>query len=232
MTDDKKEAEELIGVASQTSALALSDLRETDIDRVAAFGMALRRSAGSVTVFDTRAVARRVDAELARALWRAAYGADQNCVSMAEGALELTLTLRMHTARLKPLAAEPFRARALVKRVVHEWIHDRCPECAGSGSQEISGGRRVRPRRHGIRNAKMAVCIACDGSGRAKPKRHERRRSIEREGEGMDQHTFDRLWSPVFQFAAYQCDRVAGNLRRPTMRALRGKPLTKVPPRG
>lgn len=226
MSADPKEAEELVGVASQTSALAMSDLREGDIDRVAAFGMALRRSAGDMPVSDDRAVSRRVDAELARSLWRAAYGADQNCISMAEHALELALTLRMHTRLLSPLATEPFRSRPLAQRVVKEWINDRCPMCGGCGSQEIHHGRRVRPRAQ-ARNVVLSPCSGCGGSGHAFPNNHARRHAIEVEGERMDHDEFERSWVPVFRFAARHCDMVTGNLRRPTMRALRGKGLTK-----
>lgn len=226
MSTEPKEAEELVGVASQTSALAMSDLREGDIDRVAAFGMALRRSAGDAMADDPRAVSRRVDAELARALWRAAYGADQNCISMAEHALALALTLRMHTRLLAPLATEPFRKPLVARRVVHEWINDRCPMCAGSGSQEIRHGRRIRPRGES-RNATLTVCAGCGGSGHATPNSHARRHAIEGEGERMDADVFERSWVAVFRFAARHCDLVTGNLRRPTMRALRGKVLTR-----
>jgi hypothetical protein len=226
MSDSPKEAEELVGVASQTSALAMSELREGDIDRVAAFGMALRRSAGSVAVADDRAVSRRVDAELARALWRSAYGSDANCVSMAEGALELALTLRMHTRLLQALAAQPFRTRAVAHVVVREWINDRCGMCGGCGMQEIRNGRRIRPRAE-FRNVTLTVCAGCGGSGHAQPNQHARRHAIERPGETLDRDAFERQWVPVFRFAARHCDQVTGNLRRPTMRALRGKALTK-----
>jgi hypothetical protein len=224
--DERKEIEELLGVASQTSALALSDLREGAIDRVAAFAMALRRSAGGIAVADDRALSRRVDAQLASALWRSAYGQDAGSESMAEGALELALTLRFHMKRLEPLAAEPSRTRPLARRVIHEWIHDRCGACGGSGNQEMLAGRRVKPQTF-ARNARLVVCAGCDGSGHARPSRRDRRHAIERVGEQLDQVVFDRIWNPVFTFAAYQCDRVAGNLRRPTLRALRGHGLMK-----
>jgi hypothetical protein len=226
MSTEPKEAEELVGVASQASALAMSELREGDIDRVAAFGMALRRSSGSVAVADDRAVSRRVDAELARALWRAAYGHDQNCVSMAEGALELALTLRLHTRLLHALATEPFRCRAVARCVISEWINDRCGMCGGCGSQEVRHGRRIRPRAES-RNATLTVCAGCGGSGHAHPNQHARRHAIERPGERMDHQTFERDWTQVFRFAARHCDHVTGNLRGPTMRALRGKGLTR-----
>lgn len=230
MSTQPKDAEELVGIASQTSALAMSDLREGDIDRVAAFALALRRSAGGVAVADDRALSRRVDAELARSLWRAAYGADANCVSMAQGALELALTLRLHTRLLHSLAAEPFRIRAVARCVIAEWINDRCGMCGGCGSQEVRHGRRIRPRAES-RNATLAVCAGCGGSGHAHPNQHARRHAIERSGECMDRETFERDWTPVFRFAARHCDQVTGNLRRPTMRALRGRGLTRGAPR-
>ncbi|MEI6317430.1 MAG: hypothetical protein WCS09_02870 [Pseudomonadota bacterium] len=222
MSAEAKDVEELVGTATQTSALALSDLREGDIDRVAAFAMALRRSAGGIAVADDRALSRRVDAQLASALWRAAYGQDEASERMAKGALELALTLRLHTRLLHPLAAEPFRTRPLAARVIREWVHDRCGACGGSGSQEVLAGRRVRPTSF-ARNARLVSCAGCEGSGHARPNRRDRRHAIERINEQIDMATFDRLWNPIFRFAGYQCDRVAGNVRRPTMRALRGR---------
>lgn len=213
---ESREVEELVGVAENASSLSLVDTREGHLDRVAAFAMALRRAEG-----DGGAV-RQVDAELGRALWRAAYAGDVACAAVAVGALEVALTLRLQSRVLRALACEPQRTGLLARRVVQEWVHDRCTSCRGSGSQEIRHGRRMPPAGE-WRNATLVVCVACDGSGRAKPNRHARRKAIAIGDETIPADVYEREWAQVFRCAAYLCDRAAGNLRRPTMRALRGK---------
>jgi hypothetical protein len=220
--DEAKDIDELVGVAVQTSNLAIDENAERDLDRVAAFGMGLRRAAGGLSIDDPRGLKRRVHAELGGALVRALFGGDRVAMRMAEGALELALTLRSTQSRVSPILEQPYRTRPLARRVIHEFLSLRCSWCAGSGQQEIRAGRAIRPLAS-ARNARLQTCNACGGSGRAAVDKVARRQAIEMQGEGMPRAEFMEQWMPVYTLAAALCDKAIGDLRRPVRHALRDR---------
>lgn len=199
--EERPDIRELVGVAVNTSGLALKEGQEGALDRVAALGAAAmeiasggdlqglpvaamqpevyRRSMSMADLMldpgtsDARDV---LAAELGPLLWHIRYGGQHE--NLPRAARLYTTWLR--TRRLFAELADQAHAEQLERftaRVLHEWLSDRCAPCGGSGKLERSKtGSWIRPRGSMQRNATFRVCPACNGTRRAMPSHAERAR--------------------------------------------------------
>ena len=202
--------QEQYAIATQSSTLVLAVDAERALDRLGAMGMA----AASISVGDQDAripigaaslpqvLERRpatdeqqLAARLAPAIWRlAANPGDLDRVARMFAAW---MTLR---PRLADIADDPDHAARLVsfaRRVLHEWLHDRCGRCGGSGRLQLTPRGPVRTLGSNARNARYIRCTLCHGHGGALPSPVEQATAI-----GLHLPEFDALgWPGHFRAA-------------------------------
>lgn len=223
---------ELFGAAVNASSLVVDPRSERALDRVAAMGMAAAAMArGRV---DRQQVApghqvgipaeegkrdeRHLVAELAPVLWHLKYGRQVGVQTYAAALFAEWMLIRRKFSEDERGIAEVF-----ARRLVHEWLHERCASCRGSGKLERVAGSLIAPRGRGVRNASFALCTTCRGSGRAFPNHHVRARLLDLP---MDWYEEQR-WSQRFIAGLAWLDAIArrlygrlhSKLRRSTLHA-------------
>lgn len=159
-----------------------------------------------------------IEARLAPLLWRAKYGRD-GVATM--GAVALLTGWLLH----RPFLAEieyvrPGMTRIVSARALHEWLSSRCSWCGGTGWQEVTrSGKRVRASR-GVRNANLAICGTCKGTGRLRTTWIERCRALTTAAWEVDRGEYVRLWHGVLGFTLLRLRLVTLAPRGPLQSAL------------
>lgn len=224
---------EQVGIAVNSSSLALDPLAERAIEKVAALGAAaahvacgadlagLTLAAAQLDVYRESAsmadlmldpgtpdVRDQIAGELGPMLIHVREGAQLGLVPSAVVLFARWLKHRRLFAGVDPVKLERFSAR-----VLDEWLSDRCVACGGSGKLERTrAGGWIRPRGSMQRNATFRPCTGCQGSGRAMASHGGRARGLDL---SMEQYESDR-WSQKFNAATmWLSTLVHGRMKRP-----------------
>lgn len=232
MKPEKRSVQEQVGVAVNASSLVMREQGESHLDRVAALGAAslavslgadvqgVPIAAAAAEVYRRSADMREVMldpgdvdprdqlvGELGPYLLHIRDGGQHALLPKAVVLYARWLTHRRLFAEYAGPEHAPLMA-SFAALVMHEWLSDRCPVCAGSGKQQKSpSGQWIRPRGTMQRNAIFRPCSACNGTRRAAPRHPERMKQLgltrEQYDEGRWAHRFsasiiwlERLISP------------------------------------
>lgn len=159
---------ELYGIATNKS-------NERALDHVGAMGMAsLSMELGGQACPIAGAILKpkgdrvqRIEAELVPLLWRAKAGKHDNAERAAAVAFARWLTYKTRFSDLAPTEEYYSRLVPLAARALHEWLHDRCAKCGGSGRLEVTARGLVITRGTNARNTRFSRCAVCEGHGKA-----------------------------------------------------------------
>lgn len=200
--EDRPTFMEKVGIASNARNLTV-DERTRSVDTVIGLGMALaglKRNPGKHRVMA------ELERELVPALWKLKAGEQGRFGGRAVTMFtDWMIEQKRFAPEQRPLV-EVFAAR-----VIHEWLHEVCPECGGAGVQERSGHLLLRPRGVGARNPRFFSCELCKGSRRALPKPGERTKAL-----GLSMKSYDNEgWARRFSLALVSMDVIARRLNRP-----------------
>lgn len=197
------ELAESYGRAINASMLGMREGEERAVDCLTASGWAMRAVES----------ASPVRGRLASLLWKCKYGGDPKAVAPAIATLAEIL--------LDCMERDPYRARPIAARALREWMHDRCPACAGTTMQEIAQGKRQRPQRHGAPGTRYVPCIVCEATGVARARNDKRAASI-----GMPLAMYQRDgWSQEFDLALSEVRTIAQSFNNPLHKRLRGRTI-------
>jgi hypothetical protein len=202
--------QEQYAIAAQSSALVLDEHAERALDRLGAMGMAAASLAAGdqdaripiasatlpqVLTRRPATLEQQLTARLAPAIWRlVTHHADLDTVAHT---FAQWMTLR---PRLADIACNPEHADRLVpfaRRVLAEWLHDRCGRCGGSGRLQLTAHGPVRTLGSNARNARYIRCTLCFGHGGALMRPAEQAAAL-----GLPLATFDAAgWPGHFRAA-------------------------------
>lgn len=134
IVNDKPSLRETVGCAVNSSNLKSDDLKEGAVDRVASMA--------------------RADA-LGSALWRVKVGGDMSALAPAA----LLLSHRVANSEEFPEWGmdDHLKLLRICKRVLNEWLQDKCTQCKGRGRTGMGKGK--------VEQGSVA-CQVCNGSGR------------------------------------------------------------------
>lgn len=165
--DDRPDAVELIGLASQTTSLAGSPIAERPVDRVGALGAAtLKRNAEGLPITtgdDATGAFSVVDAqlELGALLWRLKIGGDVTC--RVDAAVLLDELLRNTRRRLGWWGWPGQTLARFALRAVDEYVDDKCKRCGGCGRENTSGTEGTASDSRGTVRERRVACGDCKG---------------------------------------------------------------------
>lgn len=209
----KPEIRELVGVACQASRLVIDAKREeTPLLRIAAMGAAARQIARNVDAPTSKPASARdaIEARLAPLLWRIKYGRDGSQARVLEAVMLFSVWMYgTRTWRESPPPAD--LAQRFAVRVLHEWLHDRCPACGGTGLQELrQNGVTRKPQRFNDRSVRHVQCRICSGSTLKRPSSGERAKTLD-----LPLDEIRSTWDVRLDRAAASLRAIARRLKRP-----------------
>jgi hypothetical protein len=152
----------------------------------------------------------RLEAELAPLLWRMKYGRDATAKTALDS-IRLFATWLAGTTTWRESPVEANQARRFAARVLHEWIADKCPACAGTGLQELlRNGMTRKPRRYGDPAVRHVKCRGCHGATRPAPDMMARARALE-----ISLSDYRAHWATRMERAGMQLVAISRRLKKP-----------------
>lgn len=100
-------------------------------------------------------------------LWRVQGTQDRDLLQRTVLAFAAWMTTQRRFRDLAPSQGYVERLVPFAARVLHEWLHQRCGRCGGSGLLQITARGVVRTLGSNARNTRFARCQLCHGLGNA-----------------------------------------------------------------
>jgi hypothetical protein len=148
--------------------------------------------------------------ELAPILWRLKAG---NQLGFMGQATQLFARWLSTSGRFHPITGGEAGYPKLIpfaRRVLAEWVHERCSCCGGSGKLQLTSKGPRRTLGSNARNTKFVLCKVCHGSGKALGKHAERAQEM-----GLTLAAYDEAkWPGHYTAASIALDRLAHRLNK------------------